>query len=313
MHTFRTVIASLIFITQVVNLFSTQEIPLIPREVLLSAPEKAIPQISPDGKRLAYCAPINNVLNIFVKTIGKEDDIALTQETKRPIFFYRWAYDNRHILYLQDHNGNENFHVYACDLHTNSVRDLTPFLSVKAGILALNKKFPHEVLITMNKENPKLFYAYHLDLRSDELTLVAKNSDSNVSWITDTKMQVRAAIQTHIDGKQSLLVRDHKEAAWRTLLTVDFEDTLRDEIYCGVLGFSEDGNHIYLNSSLGTNTRSLQVLNVETNERVMIARDEIYDLQTVFFDNDSHQPDIHTMAKRKTRICNTKSAFEKRL
>src|SRR5262245_10099433 len=43
---------------------------LIPREKLFGNPVKASPQISPDGKRLAYLAPQDGVLNVWVKTIG---------------------------------------------------------------------------------------------------------------------------------------------------------------------------------------------------------------------------------------------------
>jgi hypothetical protein len=39
---------------------------LIPRKVLFGNPEKTSAQISPDGKRLAYIAPVNNVLNVWV-------------------------------------------------------------------------------------------------------------------------------------------------------------------------------------------------------------------------------------------------------
>ena len=39
---------------------------LIPREVLFGNPVKAAPTISPDGKLLAYLAPLDNVLNICI-------------------------------------------------------------------------------------------------------------------------------------------------------------------------------------------------------------------------------------------------------
>jgi hypothetical protein len=59
--------------------------PLIPREVLLGNPDKASPRISPDGKRLAYLAPVDGVLNVWVRTLGEEDDRAVTADAKRGI------------------------------------------------------------------------------------------------------------------------------------------------------------------------------------------------------------------------------------
>ena len=55
--------------------------PLIPREVLFGNPERVSPQISPDGERLAWIAPnTNNVLQVWVKTIGKDDDKVVTAD-----------------------------------------------------------------------------------------------------------------------------------------------------------------------------------------------------------------------------------------
>ena len=60
--------------------------PLIPREVLFGNPVKDYPQISPDGNMLAYLAPSKDgVLNVWIKTIGKEDDHILTHNL-RPIY-----------------------------------------------------------------------------------------------------------------------------------------------------------------------------------------------------------------------------------
>jgi len=39
---------------------------LIPREVLFGNPDKASPRISPDGARLAYLAPMDGLLNVWV-------------------------------------------------------------------------------------------------------------------------------------------------------------------------------------------------------------------------------------------------------
>src|SRR6266849_1551021 len=69
---------------------------LIPRDVLFGNPEKAGPQLSPDGKRLAWLAPdAKNVLQVWVETVGQSDDKAVTADKKRGIRDYLWAEDNR--------------------------------------------------------------------------------------------------------------------------------------------------------------------------------------------------------------------------
>ena len=79
---------------------------LIPRTVLFGNPVKSRPNISPDGKMMAYLAPVNDVLNVWVKTIGKADDRAVTEDKIRGIRRYFWAEDSKHIMYLQDVGGD---------------------------------------------------------------------------------------------------------------------------------------------------------------------------------------------------------------
>ena len=86
---------------------------LIPRDVLFGNPEKISPKISPDGKYLAYIAPDQDVLNVWVRTIGKKDDRVITKDRDRGIRFYGWAYNNKDLVYIQDKGGDENWRLYA--------------------------------------------------------------------------------------------------------------------------------------------------------------------------------------------------------
>src|SRR5256885_2690565 len=149
------------------------QVELIPRKVLLGNPVKTSPQISPDGKRMAYLAPVNNVLNVWVGNIGSEDYRPVTKDEDRGIRFYTWAQDNKHILYIQDIGGNENWRLYATNLETRETRDLTPFENVQTQVIDIDKHFPDELLVAINKENIQVHDVYHLDLASGELTLVA--------------------------------------------------------------------------------------------------------------------------------------------
>ncbi len=87
--------------------------PLIPREILFGNPERARPQLSPDGKYLAYIAPDDkNVLQVWLRTVGQEDDRKLTDDKKRGIRVYFWTYEGEQLIYLQDTDGDENWHLY---------------------------------------------------------------------------------------------------------------------------------------------------------------------------------------------------------
>ncbi|HWW60866.1 MAG TPA: S9 family peptidase, partial [Thermoanaerobaculia bacterium] len=91
--------------------------PLIPRDVLFGNPERSQPRISRDGKRLAWLAPDKkNVLQVWVRTIGASDDKVVTADKKRGIRQFLWSPDDTMILYAQDNDGDENFHLYGAEL-----------------------------------------------------------------------------------------------------------------------------------------------------------------------------------------------------
>lgn len=74
---------------------------MIPREVLFGNPERATARISPDGKLLAYLAPNRDgVLNVWARTIGKEDDQVVTNDKKRGVRIFTWDWTSENIIYL---------------------------------------------------------------------------------------------------------------------------------------------------------------------------------------------------------------------
>ena len=96
-----------------------QEPALIPRKTLFGNPERADVRISHDGTRISYLAPVDGVLNVWVAPVDAiEDARPVTQDTDRGIWFYVWTYNPDRILYIQDSEGDENWHVYAVDVET---------------------------------------------------------------------------------------------------------------------------------------------------------------------------------------------------
>lgn len=159
--------------------------PLIPREALFGNPERTSPALSPDGNRLAWLAPdTNNVLQVWVKTVGKDDEKIITADKKRGIRQYLWAKNNRVLLYLQDSDGDENFHVYGVDLESGNVRDYSPFQGVRAGVLEPNPDFPDELLLSLNLRDRSLFDIYRLNLKTGGLTLDTQNPGDVSGWST---------------------------------------------------------------------------------------------------------------------------------
>src|SRR5260370_7780289 len=133
---------------------------LIPRNVPFGNPERVSPRLSPDGTRLAWIAPKDGVLNVWLAPVSPQTGVdwaeaeVVTDDTDRGIRQFAWAHDNRHLLYLQDTGGDENWRLHDVDLATMQRRDLTPFAGVQTHIVAIERHLPPPLLIPPTQHNP---------------------------------------------------------------------------------------------------------------------------------------------------------------
>jgi dipeptidyl aminopeptidase/acylaminoacyl peptidase len=239
---------------------------LIPRETLFGNPEKDQARISPDGKRLSWIAPdAKNVLQVWVGTRGQTDEKMVTADPKRGIRVHRWAPDGRTILYLQDSDGDETWHLFGVDLESGRVADLTPFPGVRAEITAVRPAFPDELLVQLNKRDRRLFDVYRLNLRTAELTLDTENPGDVSGWTADTRLQVRAATVATPDGGTEIRLRDDAKSPWRSWLKAGPEEILSFE------AFTADGEGVILISSIGSDTARVVSRVVATGEETVVA------------------------------------------
>jgi dipeptidyl aminopeptidase/acylaminoacyl peptidase len=259
--------------------------PLIPRDILFGNPEKAGPQLSPDGKHLAYLAPDGkNVLQVWVRTVGKEDDRPVTRDEKRGIRQFYWAYDNQHLLYMQDAGGNENFHLYAVRLDDDKTRDLTPFEGVRAQGVDLDEDHPDEILVALNKRNKAVFDMHRIDLRTDKETLDTENPGTVVGWTTDTDFAVRAATTMNADGSYDILIRNDAKSDWRKLIHINPDDE------GSAAFFGKEKTALYAISNTGANAARLLKVDTTTAKEEVIAGDPQYDLSNVFTERKTNKP-----------------------
>jgi len=272
---------------------ATQLPPLIPRETLFGNPERTRPQLSPDGKYLAYIAPDEkNVLQVWLRTVGQEDDRKLTDDQKRGIRMYFWTYNADQLIYLQDSDGDENFHLYLVNIQSNIVRDLTPFQGVKAQVVEIDPELPDKVLVGLNLNNQQKFDVYRIDLNNGAVEFDSDNPGNIISWTADAKFQIRAATAATPDGGYELLFRETLDAPWETLRHWGPDEQ------GGAVGFSADNQTLYVIGSHDANAQRLLALDLATREETVMAEDEQYDvggilthpttrvIQAVSFDKD---------------------------
>lgn len=262
-----------------------QNVPLIPRETLFGNPDKAMTRISPDGAHLAFLAPVNGVLNVWV---GPAGDIAaarpVTHDTYRGIRQYFWAYTNRHILYLQDRNGDENWRVYSVDLETANVIDLTPLEGVAAVVQQLSHRYPQQILVGLNDRDPHFHDLYLISLGDGHRTLVYENHEF-AEFTSDMNFKVRFGAKMTEEGGAEVFQYEEQDENWTPFMSVPMEDLVTTGLY----SLDKTGELLYLLDSRGRDTAALFVQNLATGNRDILAEDPRADITSVFL-----QPTEHT-------------------
>jgi len=272
-------------------------VPLIPRDVLFGNPERVSPSISPDGRRLAYLAPVDGVLNVWVGSVGGDDFKPVTDDRDRGIRAFFWAHDDRHLLYVQDRGGDENWHLYAVDLVLGGARDLTPFENVQAQVVAADKRFPGELLIGINKDNEQLHDVYRADLASGELEKVAENPGF-VGWLADAELRVRCGVAPTPDGGLAIMLRDGEQAEWAPALVVGQEDALGTS----PVAFSADGRELLLVTSKDANAARLVCFDPATGSTRVLFEDPRYDVQDLTVNPDTREPELVTVLRERAQV-----------
>ena len=270
--------------------------PLIPRSVLFGNPDKTNPKISPDGRRLAYLAPDDGVMNVWVRSIREENARVVTHDRHDGIDSYFWAPGSDSILYIQDEHGSRNYHLYAVDLGGEQVRDLTPFDGVQTRVIAVEPTIQDTILIALNRRAPELHDVYRVNIKTGELTLEATNDEGVAGWLADHKLRVRAAAKVTQSGGIDILVRNDSSTPWRRVLEWGPEDTFNSDL----VTFTPDGGGLYVVSSTDSNAGELREIRLETGKQRRLAGSWQADVSDVFIHPADHT--IQAVAFEKERL-----------
>ena len=250
--------------------------PFVPLRDFLDDPVQTEAQVSPDGKQLAYLAPLEGRLNVWVRTIGGDDDYPVTTDRVRSIVSYRWVRDGRRLLHLQDQAGDENFHLYLTDLADPGAgsRDLTPFEGVRAELLALPRNAPHTALVGMNRRDPTQMDVWRVDLDTGDVRLVCTNPGNALYFVVDRDGWVRAC-RRELAGGHHEIVAPTDDGGWRVVRRYDRDDRGNP------IAMTPDGEGLWVNSADGVDLARLVRLDLRTGEEHVVDSHGEYDLWDV--------------------------------
>ncbi|WP_319447658.1 MULTISPECIES: S9 family peptidase [unclassified Mycobacterium] len=245
-------------------------------EDLFDSPVRAGATISPDGTRLAYLAPWKDRLNIWVQGVDSDaEPRCVTADDNRSVYIYQWTDDSRWLLYLQDGNGDENWHIYRVDPDAPDAAavDLTPFPGAKA-FFELAPGRPGKAIVQLNTRRPDQMDVYELDIETGELSLLAENPGQVVSWLSGRGGELFAMSLTG-DGDVEL---SRWDAATRTLRPIATYDGIDYPLGIHPIVVTPDGTGLWLGSNRGTDRTRLVRLDVATGVETVVDSHPTFEL-----------------------------------
>src|SRR5258707_2823124 len=156
-----------------------QQADLVARRVFFDNPDYSNVRVSPDGRHLAYVAPVDGVNNLWVTEIA--DPAAarpVTRVTDRNIgSYFRWAHTNRHLVFFRERDGDENWRAASVDIADGKIVALTPEQGVKSLLQEIDYKFPEEMLIRHNARDKSRFDLFRVNVVTGASELQFENTE----------------------------------------------------------------------------------------------------------------------------------------
>ena len=249
---------------------------LTPRTVFFSNPDRTRVRISPDGKRLAFLANENNVLNVFVGPASDPTKAkAVTHEPKRNLRLYEWSMDSKYVLWFQDKDGDENWRLHAVDLDDGAGP------RARRGRRHPGRARLHEPEATRRgrHRHQRSRQALPRSLRASisktgKKTLLQKNEGFE-RFVVDDDFKIRFGLKPREDGGVDVQQPGPKE--WTTFTTIPMEDHVTTEL----VDFDKTGQTLYMLDSRGRNTAALVTVDLKTKKSNVVLDDGAADIETL--------------------------------
>jgi dipeptidyl aminopeptidase/acylaminoacyl peptidase len=282
---------------------------VIPRTALFGNPEKAQARLSPDGRYVSFIAPKDGVLNVWV---GPRSDPAaakaVTNDTKRGIRQHFWAFDNKHVLFLQDEGGDENWHIYAADVATGATKDLTPYgtkeKGVQAQVAGLSWKKPNVVAVGLNDRAEEWHDLYEVNIATGKRVLIEQNTQEFGGYEVDLDLKPKLALKSDANGNEVFRKSGGK---WVSLLKYGQEDSITTNI----IGIEGTGTTALLTSSVGRDKAALVRIDIASGKDTVLGASEQADVEAVWVDPRTRAPQAYTVNYLKPEVSVLNKALQK--
>jgi len=245
-------------------------------EDFFDPPTRTAAMISPDGSRIAFLAPWKNRLNVWIQSLDSDptEPRCVTADDNRSVHHFEWTDDPRWMIYLQDTDGDENWHIFRIDLdHPGAAAvDLTPFPGAKA--VPLREVKGGKALIIVNNRDIAQFDVHELDIASGATALKAQTHSPVSDWLASRDGDLYATSLTP-EGDVEVSRWDSATATLQSIVTCEGGDY---PLGIHPMVPTPDGKGIWMGSSRGTDRTRLVRLDLASGEETEVDSHPAYDL-----------------------------------
>jgi len=253
--------------------------PALSVEELFAAPARAAAAISPDGTRIAYLAPWRDRLNVWVERLDAPGTArCVTADAHRSVPRYRWTHDPRWLIYEQDGDGDENWHLFRVDLDDPgaAATDLTPYPGARVLSWELPVTRPGTAILQLNHRDPAEFDLYELDIATGELTMLARNPGAGAGWLWTPGGDLYL-YRTTAAGDLALSRWDAATGTAHPVMEFDGADY---PIGIHPFQLTPDGTGVWAGSNRGTDRTRLVRIDLATGEETEVDAHPVFDVDT---------------------------------
>ncbi|GHC78168.1 S9 family peptidase [Streptomyces flavofungini] len=256
----------------------TSEAPFLPIEDFFRSPVAAAGSISPDGTKIAYLAPEQGRLNVWIRGVDAEEAVCVTHDHHRDVHSYRWTDDPRWLLYTQDGDGDENWHLFRVDLDDPDApaRDLTPFPGARLQDFWQPAGLPGTVVAVLNERRPDQFDVHRIDIATGEISRVAQNPGHIGGWLCGRNGELFATVIPTTGGHE-IHAWDTDSGTMRQITAYDGADLPMGLTPATV---TPDGTGIWIGSNRDSDLIRLVRLDIATGEETVVDSHPAYELDT---------------------------------
>ena len=248
---------------------------LIPRDVFFGNPDKMAVKLSPDGSSVTFVAPKDGILNVWIQKREDSAPTPLTFDKGRGIRSYTWAYDNTHILYTQDRDGDENWRLFSVNTKTGVAKTLVDQKNVQVRLVHTSEKHPDKILVSINDRTPNYHDLYLCDLKTGSLKKIYENNEF-IGFMVDDDFNLKLALKMEKNGAHVWVKR--QKDMWHPFLEFSHEDGSNS----GPLLLTKDEKSVYVKDSRGSNFGKVTIVNLETGKSSDVILPEKTEISTVF-------------------------------